>query len=38
LLANGYVVSFTFLAGSDDEITALIEGLAFGKIKAPARK
>ena len=34
LLARGYIVSFTFIAGSDDEITALIEGLAFGKARA----
>jgi hypothetical protein len=30
-LARGYVVSFTFIAGTDDEVTALLEGLTFGK-------
>ena len=29
LLAKGYVVSFTFVAGSDDEIDQLIENLTF---------
>ena len=29
--AKGYVVSFTFIGGSDDEMTKWIEGLQFGK-------
>ena len=33
LLEKGYVVSFTFLAGNSDEITELIEGLTFGKVR-----
>jgi len=37
LLVKGYVVSFTFIGGSDDEVTALLEGLKFAKIKRPAR-
>ncbi len=37
-LARGYVVSFTFIAGSDDEVTELLEGLAFGKKSAVERK
>ena len=36
LLTRGYVISFTFIGGSDDEVTALIESLSFGKIKLPA--
>ena len=30
-LARGYVVSFTFIAGNDDEVVELFEGLTFGK-------
>ena len=30
LLAKGYIVSFTFIGGSDDEVTELIEKLRFG--------
>jgi hypothetical protein len=33
-LARGYVVSFTFIGSSDDEVLGLLEGLKFGK-KAP---
>lgn len=36
-LAKGYVVSFTFIARSDDEVLELVEGLTFGK-KAAQRK
>jgi len=35
-LARGYVVSFTFIAGSDDAVQELVEGLNFGK--KPAHK
>jgi hypothetical protein len=34
LLVHGYVVSFTFIGGTEDEIDELIEGLSFG---APAK-
>jgi hypothetical protein len=30
VLARGYVVSFTFIAGTEDEVEELIDGLAFG--------
>ncbi|MGO9125915.1 MAG: hypothetical protein ACLP6G_13635 [Terriglobales bacterium] len=36
-LAKGYVVSFTFIGSSDDEVMELLERLKFGKITA-ARK
>jgi len=29
LLQSGYVLSFTFIGGSDDEVTSLLEGLKF---------
>jgi hypothetical protein len=35
-LAKGYVVSFTFIGGSDDEVLRLLEGLRFGT--KPAHK
>ncbi len=35
LLQKGYVVSFTFLGGSEDEIEELIENLSFGLSKKP---
>jgi len=35
LLEKNYVVSFTFIAGSDDEINSLIENLAFGSARSP---
>jgi hypothetical protein len=38
LLTKGSIVSFTFLAGSYDEITALVEQLAFERPKKPAHK
>jgi hypothetical protein len=34
-LAKGQIVSFTFVAGSEDEVDELIEGLRFGPAKAP---
>jgi hypothetical protein len=36
LLQKGYVLSFTFIGGSEDEVTALIEGLSFARKPAPA--
>ena len=36
LLAKGQIVSFTFIAGSEDEIDDLIEGLHFAAAKAGA--
>jgi hypothetical protein len=37
MLARGYVVSFTFIGGTEDEIEELIGGLNFaGGPKAPA--
>jgi len=33
LLERGYILSFTFLAGSDDEIDSLIENLTFNSIQ-----
>jgi hypothetical protein len=38
LLTKGSIVSFTFLGGSDDAVTALIEQLAFGRARKPAHK
>jgi len=45
MLAKGYVLSFTIIGGSDDEVIGLIEGLKFGSVgksgknasKAPGR-
>jgi hypothetical protein len=36
LLTHGQVVSFTFIAGSEDELADLIGGLHFGLAKSPA--
>ena len=36
MIEKGYVVSFTFIGGSEDEVNELIEGLKFGK--GPARQ
>jgi hypothetical protein len=30
VLARGYVVSFTFIGGTEDEVEELVEGLSFG--------
>lgn len=30
MMEKGYVVSFTFIGGSDDEVDGLVEGLSFG--------
>jgi hypothetical protein len=35
LLAKGQVVSFTFIAGSEDELDLLMDGLHFGPAKSP---
>jgi hypothetical protein len=35
LLARGQVVSFTFIAGSEDELDDLMDGLHFGPAKSP---
>jgi hypothetical protein len=37
LLAKGQIVSFTFIAGSEDELDNLMDGLHFGVVKATAR-
>ncbi len=37
LLAKGQIVSFTFIAGSEDELGELMDGLHFGVTKSPAR-
>ena len=37
-LEKGYVVSFTFIGGSEDEIAELVEKLSFGMAKAPVTK
>src|ERR1017187_2269765 len=36
LLAKGQIVSFTFIAGSEDELDNLMDGLHFGNAKPPA--
>jgi hypothetical protein len=36
VMEKGYVVSFTFIAGSEDEVNGLVEGLDFGRKKAPS--
>jgi hypothetical protein len=37
LLAKGQIVSFTFIAGSEDELDELMDGLHFGVVKPVAR-
>jgi hypothetical protein len=37
LLAKGQIVSFTFIAGSENELDELMDGLHFGVAKASAR-
>jgi len=37
LLAKGQIVSFTFIAGSEDELDDLMDGLHFGAAKSSAR-
>ncbi|MGC1437895.1 MAG: hypothetical protein WA847_18510 [Terriglobales bacterium] len=36
MIEKGFVVSFTFIAGSEDEVDPLIEGLSFGRKETPA--
>jgi hypothetical protein len=36
MMAKGYVVSFTFIGGTEDEVDGLIERLSFGPKQAPA--
>jgi hypothetical protein len=36
MISKGYVISFTFLGGSEEDVTSLIEGLSFG-VKKLAR-
>ncbi len=38
LLAKGRIVSFTFIAGSEDELDELMDGLHFGAAKSSAQK
>jgi hypothetical protein len=35
MIEKGYVVSFTFIAGSEDEVDQLVEGLSFGRKETP---
>lgn len=36
LMAKGEIVSFTFIAGSEEELDELMDGLHFGAAKSPA--
>jgi hypothetical protein len=36
MMGKGYVVSFTFIGGTDDEVDGLVEGLSFGRKETPA--
>jgi len=36
LLAKGQIVSFTFIAGSEDELDEIMDGLHFGAAKTSA--
>jgi hypothetical protein len=36
MIEKGFVVSFTFIAGSEDEVDQLIAGLSFGRKETPA--
>src|SRR5579863_8391650 len=36
MIEKGFVVSFTFIAGSEDEVDELIKGLSFGRKETPA--
>jgi hypothetical protein len=38
MLTKGSIVSFTFLGGSDEEVTELVEQLAFERLRKPAHK
>jgi hypothetical protein len=35
MMEKGYVVSFTFIGGSEDEVDELVEGLSFGRKETP---
>jgi hypothetical protein len=35
LLTRGYVVSFTFIGGTEDEVEELVKGLSFGRVPSP---
>jgi hypothetical protein len=35
LLTRGYVVSFTFIGGTEDEVEELVKGLSFGRAPSP---
>src|SRR5712671_5437658 len=37
MLAHGYVVSLTFIGGTDDEVEELVQGLSFAVTTKPAR-
>jgi hypothetical protein len=37
ILESGYVVSFTFIGGSEDELNGLVESLTFAKKETPVR-
>jgi hypothetical protein len=37
MLQNGYIVSFTFIGGSQDEVEDQIEGLNFSPLRQPNR-
>jgi hypothetical protein len=37
VLAHGYVVSFTFIGGTEDEVEELVQGLSFGTNAKPAK-
>ena len=36
MMDKGYVISFTFIGGSEDEVDELVEGLSFGRKENPA--
>jgi len=38
MIEKGYVVSFTFIAGSEDEADELVEGLSFSRKETPASR
>jgi hypothetical protein len=38
MMEKGYVVSFTLIGGSEDEVDQLIEGLSFDRNQTPARR
>jgi hypothetical protein len=36
MLEKGYIVSFTFIGGSEDEVDGLVENLSFARKEPPA--